>query len=248
MKYILMCAIAFSLFACTQDDEIVNSIYTNEDQTGVGFLSSGSSIIVPVAGITQTVNVQATTKSGSARTYPVSVNPESTGSSADYTIGTLTIPANEYDGTLEVTFGNFDGLPDLITQTLILDLDLPADVAVVGFESTTFEYLKFLICNDLELNITPDNFASETTWDVKDSAGTVVQSGGPYTDGTAGIPIDETFTLADGSYTFTIYDSYGDGLFDGNNTGTYRLSCSIITHAAGEGNFGSQQSTDFTVN
>jgi len=187
MKFLIASMLVLTLFACTQDDEIVNSIYTNEDQTGVGFLSDGKSIIVPVEGITETITVQATTTSTSMRTYPVTVNSASTGSSSDYTIGTLSIPANEYNGSIDISFDNFAGLPDLVTQTLIIDLDLPDDVAVVGFESTTFEYLKFIICNDLELNITPDNFASETTWSVTDASGAVVQSGGPYTDGTAGI-------------------------------------------------------------
>jgi hypothetical protein len=55
-------------------------------------------------------------------------------------------------------------------------------------------------------------------------------------------------TLADGCYTFTIYDSYGDGQFDGTNNGTYSLDCSIINAANGGGNWGSSESTDFCVN
>jgi len=54
--------------------------------------------------------------------------------------------------------------------------------------------------------------------------------------------------LPDGCYTFTIFDSFGDGLFDGNITGNYSLKCSIINHASGEGNFGSSETTDFCVN
>ena len=57
-----------------------------------------------------------------------------------------------------------------------------------------------------------------------------------------------TMTLADGCYTFTIYDSYGDGQFDGTNNGSYSLDCSIINAANCGGNWGSSESTDFCVN
>lgn len=249
MKFIITCVIGLSLLACTQDEENVNSIYDNDSPTGVGFSSTQVSVIVPMQGITQTVPVQATTTSTSMRTFPVMVNTESNGLTADYTLGVVTIPANEYDGSFDVTFGNFANLPEGQLQTLIVDLNLPEGVFVVGSESITFEYVKSLICNDLELLFIPDNFASENSWEVTDSAGATVASGGPYTDMTAGMAIVENFTLADGDYNFTFFDSYGDGLFDQTNTGSYVLSCSIITHASGEGaSIGASQSTDFSVN
>ncbi|WP_299889826.1 hypothetical protein [uncultured Lacinutrix sp.] len=248
-KFILSCLIAFSFMACTQDDANVNNIYDNSGQTGVGFRTTFTSAIVPIDGeVTKTVTVQATTTSSSARSYNVSVDPESTGNPADYTIGTLTIPAGEYDGTLDVTFGNFANLPELVNQTLILNLDLPSNVAVVGSASTEFSYLKFVVCNDMMLVLNEDQYADERTWDITDSTGAVVQSGGPYAQIPGGQQITENFTLADGCYTFTIYDSFGDGQFDGNITGDYTLSCSVITHATGGGNFGGSQATPFCVN
>ena len=57
-----------------------------------------------------------------------------------------------------------------------------------------------------------------------------------------------SFNLPDGCYTFTIYEAFGDGLFDGNVTGNWTLSCLIITHSTGSGNFGGSSSTDFCVN
>ena len=95
IKFIITCFIALSMLACTQDDENVNSIYDNiNDQTGVGFTSKSTDIVVPITGgVTTSLLIQSTTLSTAARTFPVSVSPESTGSSADYTIGTLSIPA-----------------------------------------------------------------------------------------------------------------------------------------------------------
>jgi len=170
----------------------------------------------------------------------------STGSSQDYNIGSLTIPANSYDGSLSITFGNFDNLEDMVTKKLVLVLDLPAETAVVGSETTTISYVKYLICNDLLLVINTDFYAEETTWEITDDSGTVVESDGPFDNGVATYKWD--FTLADGCYTFTIFDAFGDGLFDGSITGNYVLSCSILLHASGSGNFGGLESTDFCVN
>lgn len=249
IKFILTCIIAVSFMACTQDDANVNSIYDNSGQTGVGFRTTFTSAIVPINGeVTKTVSVQSTTTSTSDRSFDVAVDPSSTGSPADYTIGSLTIPAGSYDGTLDVTFGNFVNLPELVNQTLILNLDLPSDVAVVGSASTEFNYLKFVVCNDMTLVMNDDTYGSERTWDIIDASGAIVESGGPYSNVSGGQVLTANFTLADGCYTFTIYDSYGDGQFDGNVTGDYTLSCSVITHATGGGNFGFSQSSDFCVN
>jgi hypothetical protein len=223
-------------------------VYDNVNgQTGVGFTTNLTSVVVREEGATATIAVQSTILSSSDRTFDVSVNAEeSTGSSADYSIGSLTIPANSYDGTLVVTFGNFENLPDLITNKLVLDLALPDDAVVIGSSSTTINYVKYLICNDVVLSITTDIYGDETTWDVKDSSGTVLESGGPLNRGVASYTWE--FTLADGCYTFTIYDAYGDGLYDGGNTGTYSLDCSIINLVSGGGNFGSSETTEFCIN
>ena len=93
-----------------------------------------------------------------------------------------------------------------------------------------------------------DSYSDERSWDVTDAAGDVVESGDGYEFVSGGQQIVETMTLADGCYTFTIYDSYGDGQFDGTNTGNYSLDCSIINVASGEGNWGASDSTEFCVN
>jgi len=215
-------------------------------QTGVGFTTIESSVTVPVDGVSTTITVQTTNKLSSARTFGVAVDDSSTGSSADYSIGSLSIPAESYEGTLDITFGNFNNLPDLVTNKLVLNLDLPEGASVVGSSSTTINYVKALVCNDMTLTINTDFWADETTWEVTDSSGAVVQSGGPYPQGAA--TRIENFTLADGCYTFTIFDAYADGLFDGTVTGDYALTCSVISHASGSGNFGASESTDFCVN
>lgn len=250
INFILALLMLTVVYNCDKDDAIVNTVYDSVNgQTGVGFVTGASSVIVPPEGITSTVGIRTTNTTDVDRTFNVSVNEElSSGNSADYVIGTVNVPANSYEGSISVTFQNFDNLPDLVNQTLVLDLDLPEGTAVVGQPSVTFTYLKFVICNDLELVINGDQYGSETTWEVTDSEGAVVESGGPFSDIVGGAQYNFSFTLDDGCYTFTIYDAFGDGLFDGNITGNYALTCSVITHASGSGNFGGSQSTDFCVN
>lgn len=252
MKNIIkILCVAVLLVSCGDFEPVVYDSVNG--QTGIGFTTASSSVVVPqTGGVTATVYVQATNTSTSDRTFDVSVDEASTGSSADYTLGSLTIPAGSFEGSLDITFDNFDNLEDLVTYKLILNLALSSDVAVVGSSSTTINYLKYLICNDFTLTINEDGYGSERNWEITDASGTVVVScadyGCPFNDVTGGEQNTADFTLADGCYTFTIYDSYGDGIYDGNVTGNYTLSCSIITHAYGEGNFGSSESTDFCVN
>lgn len=251
IKLILASLMVMAFLSCDQEDANVNNIYDGS-QVGVGFTTTATSVIIPEEGVTATVQVQSTTTSTETRSYNVSVDDTSTGASADYSIGTLTIPAGSYDGSLDVVFGNFDNLPDAIAFELILNLDLPEGVSVVGSGSTSFNYLKKLICNDFTLTINEDGFGSERDWDITDASGAVVVScadfGCPFSDVTGGEQNVANFNLPDGCYTFTIYDSFGDGLFDGNVTGNYTLACSIITYATAEGNFGASDVTEFCVN
>ncbi|MDX9751111.1 MAG: trypsin-like peptidase domain-containing protein [Flavobacteriales bacterium] len=63
------------------------------------------------------------------------------------------------------------------------------------------------------LQLTTDNWASETTWQVTaQGSGTVLASGGPYSNGTNGQVISEPFCLPADCYTFTIFDEWGDGI------------------------------------
>ena len=67
--------------------------------------------------------------------------------------------------------------------------------------------------NDL---MSPD--PNETTWDIKDAENNVLYSGaaGNYT----GEPVISEFCLGEGCYTFSLYDSQGDGLSGFYNYGT----------------------------
>lgn len=97
-----------------------------------------------------------------------------------------------------------------------------------------------------------DRYGSETTWNIKNSSGVVVQSGGPYSDAPSNVLQPQTpmtFTLPDGTYTYTINDAYGDGLFTSATvSGTYNVSkdCGSVL-VSGGGNFGVIKTHTFTL-
>ncbi len=256
MKKVLLLLLTIGFFASC-DDSVDSVIYDNVNgQTGVSFADTFTSVIVPEEGVTVSVDVQVTTISDMDRTFAVAVNEDSTGSSEDYIIGNIVVPANSHIGTLDVTFDNFDNLEELMSFTLILDLVLPNGEVAIGAASTTFNYLKKVICNDVTLTINEDAYADERNWRITDSSGAIVYQCSDFADCPTGaasgsIPAMQyvyQLPLVDGCYTFIIEDSFGDGLEDGNITGNYTLSCSIIVYATGEGNFGSSVTTNFCVN
>ena len=102
-------------------------------------------------------------------------------------------------------------------------------------------------CTDNEVTITInlDNYPGETTWQITNSGGSVVASGGPYSG--AGTTVVEDACLVDGCYDFTIFDSYGDGICCGYGNGSYTVTSDGSTLASG-GAFGSSETTNFCLN
>lgn len=98
----------------------------------------------------------------------------------------------------------------------------------------------------LTLTITLDNYPEETSWTVQNSSGTTVASGAYSTANPDGSTVNETINLGAGDYTFTINDSYGDGICCSYGNGSYTLSSGSTTIASG-GAFGSSESTNFCI-
>lgn len=86
--------------------------------------------------------------------------------------------------------------------------------------------------NNLEIIIEADNYPDETSWDVKDLNGTVIASGDVN---------GSSLCIGDGCHTFTIYDSYGDGICCGYGDGSYSILLNGEEIATG-GAFGSEES------
>jgi hypothetical protein len=73
---------------------------------------------------------------------------------------------------------------------------------------------------NVTFNLTLDYYCAETTWELENGSGTVVQSGGPYTCSSSnggGADANTTkvynWTLPMDCYKLTVFDAYGDGLY-----------------------------------
>lgn len=101
-------------------------------------------------------------------------------------------------------------------------------------------------CDDTEVTVTilTDNYPGETTWEVRNSGGTVVGSGGPYS--ATGTTYTTDLCLADGCYDFIINDSYGDGICCAYGTGSYTVTAGGSNVASG-GAFGSTETKNFCI-
>jgi hypothetical protein len=93
------------------------------------------------------------------------------------------------------------------------------------------------------VDITTDQYASETSWKIKNPAGTVVaQGGGSWTDlGAAGTTVRPQATAnlqANTCYTFEILDAYGDGICCSYGNGVYTVKDATGAVLATGGEFG----------
>ena len=96
------------------------------------------------------------------------------------------------------------------------------------------------------LDLVTDNYASETTWEFTDSSGNIVAQGGGYSNNNTSSSEIE-IPSADECYTFTINDSYGDGICCQYGTGSYSISDDSGNVIFSGGEFGSTESTTFRV-
>ena len=80
----------------------------------------------------------------------------------------------------------------------------------------------------VSVDITSDQWGSETTWELIDDNGSVVGSGGPYpqlqSSGTTVNPTEYVTVNINNCYSFVIYDSYGDGINAGYGNGSYSVA------------------------
>jgi hypothetical protein len=96
------------------------------------------------------------------------------------------------------------------------------------------------------LNLVTDNYASETSWELADSSGYIIAQNGFLTNGNTYNTVIEIPT-SDECYTFTINDSYGDGICCQYGTGSYSISDESGNIIFSGGDFSSTESTIFRV-
>lgn len=99
----------------------------------------------------------------------------------------------------------------------------------------------------LALEITVDQYPSETTWQITDDNDAVLASGGPYPGLANGAVVTEEICLPQDCYSFTIFDSFGDGICCAYGNGSYTLQDSDGAVLASGGAFDNTESTEFCV-
>lgn len=102
-------------------------------------------------------------------------------------------------------------------------------------------------CTNVTLTLVLDNYPEETSWNIKNSSGVTVASGGTYGSSPDGSTITAVNCLATGCYTFTINDSYGDGICCSYGNGSYTLKDAAGTTLASGGTFTSSSTHNFCV-
>lgn len=112
---------------------------------------------------------------------------------------------------------------------------------------TKTDYITISDGETIQLDLVTDQYGSETTWDVKDSGAAVLYSGGPY--GNSQNYVEQFCLTTDQSYTFTIYDAYGDGICCDYGTGHYSLTNTTTgdVYVDSTGEFLYSETTNFTL-
>jgi len=236
-KYLLLfiAAISLTFVGCNYEDDFSAPNY-------VTFEDSSSSVGVDLgSSATFDVTVYAGNTVGSDRTIGVMVGESSTLDAAAYTVpATVTIPANSNEGTLSIDVADMNLGPD--GETLVLQLQPEAGLSVGDDMTVTVNQ----ICPypETKLEIVFDDWASETSWEIMDSEGNVVFSGGGYADGDA--MLTRMLCLDTGDYTFSITDSFEDGI-TAPEVGQVTISYNDVELVSFDGDFGAGTSADFTL-
>ncbi|MDD2985851.1 Omp28-related outer membrane protein [Flavobacterium sp.] len=105
---------------------------------------------------------------------------------------------------------------------------------------------------NIKIKISLDQYGSETSWNLKNSAGAIVAQNPTYTDaGGAGTypQADVNLTLPNDCYSFTISDAYGDGMCCSYGNGNYQvLADGVLLPGMTGGSYGTGETKNFGVN
>jgi hypothetical protein len=235
--FILLLAPLFMLNSC--EDEVLGT----KDLNYITFEATARNVGVAIGGTTDhEFKVYTTQITGTDRTFPVNVvAAATTADAAAYTVpATVTVPANTNVGTLKITLKDVN----IGTAGKKLALELGAQEGLFKGGILTLTINQICTQNDVSLNILFDGYASETTWELKNSSGAVIATGGGYADGLAST--SAKWCLPNGTYTFTINDAYGDGLsYPNNGNATITKGTTVLVSIVGD--FGATATATFSV-
>ena len=236
-KYIFLLIATFSMsmfVGCDYDDDYNPPSYAalQKSPLNLGVEIGGST--------TYDVKVYSADIVNTDRTFDVAVASTTTLDPSGYSVpATVTIPAGTNEGVIPVEVSDVD----LGLAGKRLDLNLVAESGITFGGPLRINVNRTCVGSEFVVDIEFDGYASETTWSLTDSEGNTVITVSGYEDGLE--MTSRTLCLDQGTYTFTITDSYGDGL-------TYPNLGSVTISYAGEvlaeipGDFGEGTSVEVT--
>ena len=99
--------------------------------------------------------------------------------------------------------------------------------------------------NTATVNITLDLLGGQTTWELRNSSGNAIASGGPYGNFQSGDIESSSVCLLNGCYDFVIFDAVGNGICCGNGNGAYEVVDHDGNVLASGSEFGYEEATNF---
>jgi len=230
MKKILnILTIAISvLFLQSCDDEEIRNFATER----VSIAPVDSTVGIDVGGtVTTTVTVVTSTVSGSARTFDITADGTAAGAGSYVVPTSVTIPSGTNKGTIDVTLSD-SNLGIGVNQ---LEITVGSTSTTLAGDPITISYVQNCTEVIATLDLTFDRWGSEVSWEIQDSLGGTVASGGGYGNTAAGTQTSDqiAITLCQGrSYTLITTDSYGDGW---GSVGNYTLTIGGVVKVTGNG-------------
>jgi hypothetical protein len=243
IAYFASLTLAFSMLSCEEDisadSQMVNYVGLENYQTVE--LSDGQTVVAEG-------KILASEATGSDRIFNLVVDASTTHGSANFTVpATVTIPAGSKEGKYNVTIiGNslVDGNKIVVglepsnnlNQTTFYGSYSNGVLSGVGSSKSTFNLYRPCASVRARLSIKFDNYPEETAWELYDSSDNLIDSGGFDAAGTSitgyaalGFADRSTFSvvkcLAPGTYTFVIYDDFGDGMYTSSTiSGEYKMN------------------------
>lgn len=139
-------------------------------------------------------------------------------------------PLNGGVNTVSVTAGLPNGLPD----------EGPDN------NNRQKDFMAFPEYETVLLQLLTDEYPEETTWELRDEAGNLLYTGGPFSQAEA--ITEEGLCLPAACYTVTLFDTFGDGLA-GSSPGSFQATdgSGRILALLNEINFGNEITLDFCV-
>ena len=197
----------------------IEPTYTNVPGSTVSAQSIVNEMNVCVGEqVTPVIKVKNTGNTVTAISFSASIN----GGTPQTFDWTGSIP---FYGTQEITLPAMSFTPLATNSVVVTVTSVNGGAGAIGSiaSSTKTIYVGSISgTNNVVVKVTTDQWGSETTWQIKNASGTVVASGGPYTDadsvGTFVQP-DVNANLPNGCYDLFVNDSYGDGFDSGYGNG-----------------------------